>query len=108
ANGKREPRKLTTENYNVGGFNWSPDGRRIVFSHTRTPIANDWTTGDVSIVEVASGKAKVFANTAAAEDSAQFSPAGKWIALTVTDQPARWAQSGLVQIYPAVGGKPKA
>jgi dipeptidyl aminopeptidase/acylaminoacyl peptidase len=26
ANGKREPRKLTTENYSVSNFNWSPDG----------------------------------------------------------------------------------
>ena len=107
ANGKREPRKLTTENYNVGGFDWAPDGTRIVFSHTRTPVANDWTTSDVSIVEVASGKATVFANTPAAEDSAQFSPDGKWIVMTVSDNPPRWAQSGLIQIYSVAGGQPK-
>jgi dipeptidyl aminopeptidase/acylaminoacyl peptidase len=105
--GKRESRKLTTENYNVGGFDWAPDGTRIVFSHTKTPVANDWTTGDVSIVEVASGKASVFANTPAAEDSAQFSPDGKWIAMTVSDNPPRWAQSGLIQIYSVAGGQPK-
>jgi len=107
ANGKREPRKLTTENYNVGGFDWAPDGTRIAFSHTRTPVANDWTTSDVSIVEVASGKATVFANTPAAEDSAQFSPDGKWIVMTVSDNPPRWAQSGLIQIYSVAGGQPK-
>ena len=108
ANGKREPRKLTTENYHVGGFDWSPDGTRIVFSHTKSPVANDWTTGDVSIVEVANGKATVFANTPAAEDSARFSPDGKWIAMTVSDNPPRWAQSGLIQIYSVNGGQPKA
>src|SRR5262249_62013061 len=39
--GKREPRKLTTGNYNVGGFGWSPDGARIAFIHTKTASAND-------------------------------------------------------------------
>src|SRR5205085_8343720 len=63
AAGKREPRRLTTENYTVSEFDWSPDGSRIVFSYARTPVANDWTTADVSIVEVASGKVTPFAAT---------------------------------------------
>jgi dipeptidyl aminopeptidase/acylaminoacyl peptidase len=108
ANGKREPKKLTTEGYHVGGFDWAPDGSRIVFSHTKTPVANDWTTGDVSIVEVASGKTSVFANTLAAESGPAYSPDGKWIAMNVSDNPPRWAQSGLIQVYSAAGGQPKA
>jgi dipeptidyl aminopeptidase/acylaminoacyl peptidase len=108
ANGKREPRKLTTENYNVGNFDWSPDGSRIVFSHTKTSVANDWTTGDVSIVEVATARATVFANTPAAEDSPIFSRDGKWIAMVVSDNPPRWAGSARVEVYPSGGGQPKA
>src|SRR5215208_3346868 len=72
--GKREPRKLTTENYTISSFDWSPDGSRIIFSHTKTPIANDWTSSDVSIVEVTSGKVTVFAGTPAAESSPTFAP----------------------------------
>ena len=56
ANGKREPRKLTTENYQVENFDWSGDGSRIAFSHVKSPLANDWPTSDVDIIEVASGK----------------------------------------------------
>src|SRR6185295_10866657 len=42
ANGKREPRKLTTGSYHVDGFDWSNDGSRIAFSHVKSPVVNDW------------------------------------------------------------------
>lgn len=109
ASGKREPRKLTTQNYTVSGFDWSPDSARIVFSHTKTPIANDWTTSDVSIVEVSGANVTAFAATPAAESSPTFSPDGKSIAMLVSDNPPRWAQSGLLQIYSVSGGgQPKS
>ena len=107
ANGKREPRKLTTANYQVGDFDWSSDGSRIAFDHAKSPLANDWTTSDVSIVEVASGKVTDLAITPAAETSPLYSPDGKWIAVQVSDNPPRWAQSGVIQIFPAGGGQPK-
>ncbi|HEX6716648.1 MAG TPA: S9 family peptidase [Pyrinomonadaceae bacterium] len=107
ANGKREPRKLTTENYQVDEFDWSNDGSRIVFSHVKSPLANDWTTSDVSIVDVASGKVTVLANTGAAEMSPVYSPDGKSIALIVSENPAVWAGSGIIQIIAASGGQPK-
>jgi dipeptidyl aminopeptidase/acylaminoacyl peptidase len=109
ASGKREPRQLSTENYNVSGdFDWSPDGSKIAFSHSRSPVANDWTTSDVSLVEVSSGKVKPFAKTAAAEISPRFSPDGKWLAISVSDIPARWASNETINVYPATGGAPKA
>ena len=107
ANGKREPRKLTTANYHVEDFDWSSDGSRIAFGHVKSPVANDWPTSDVSIVEVASGKVSVLANSAAAETSPVYSPDGKSIALLATDDPPRWAGSGLIQIFSTTGGPPK-
>jgi len=107
ANGKREPRKLTTENYQVEDFDWSNDGSRIAFGHVKSPGANDWTTSDVSIVDVASGKVSVLANSPAAEASPLYSPDGKWIAVQASDAPPRWAQSGVIEIFPASGGQPK-
>ena len=107
ADGKREPRKLTTGNYNVTEFDWSPDGSRLVFSHTKTAGANDWPTADVSIVEVASTKVSVLTDTGAAESSPLYSPDGNSIAILVSDNPPRWAQSGAIQIFSTKGTRPK-
>ena len=104
-NGKREPRKLTTSNYNVDGFDWSADSSRIAFSFTKTSVANDWPTADVSIVDVANGKITVLANSPNAETSPVYSPDGNSIAI-FTVEPS-WAQSGVIQIFPANGGQPK-
>lgn len=107
SDGKREAKKLTAENYNVGSFDWSPDSKKIVFNHTKTPVANDWTTSDVSLVEASNGKITVLANTAAAETSPRFSPDGKFIALNISDIPPRWAQENRIHIIPANGGTPR-
>ena len=107
ANGKREPKKLTSDNRHVTGFNWSPDGSKIVFNHVSGPGANDWPSADISIVEVASGKTTVLAATPSAESALHFSPDGKWISGITSDTPVRWAQSYTVRVYPAGGGEPK-
>ncbi len=112
AEGKREPRKLTGMNIHVGGgflggFAWSPDGKRIVFSHTPTPLINDWTNSDISIVDVASGEITALAATAAAETQPLFSPDGKWIAYTASDIPVSWGFTSHVYVVPAAGGNPR-
>ena len=107
ANGKRELKKLTTENYNVSDFDWSPDGKTIAFSYVKTSGANDWTTADVSLLDVGSGKTTVFANTPSAETAPLYSPDGKSIAVVTSENPPRWAANNLINIYPANGGAPK-
>jgi dipeptidyl aminopeptidase/acylaminoacyl peptidase len=62
----------------------------------------------VSIVNVATANVSALANTPAAEDSPLFSPDGKSIAITVSDNPPRWAQSGVIQIFSTSGGQPKS
>lgn len=107
ANGKRESKKLTNDNRHVTGFNWSPDGRNIVFNHVSSPVANDWPSSDIAVVEVATAKVTPLATTAAAESALHYSPDGKWISGIATDVPVRWAQSYTIRAYPAGGGEPK-
>jgi len=107
ANGKREPRKLTTGNYHVDGFDWSSDGSRIAFSHVKSPVVNDWPTADVSIIEVASGNVTALANSKAAETAPLYSPDGKSIAVIASENPPTWAGANVIQIFAASGGQPK-
>lgn len=107
ANGKREPKKMTAENYTVSSFDWSPDGKQMVFSHVKSSVANDWTTSDVSILDVANGKISSIAKTTAAESSPIFSPDGNRIALTISDNPPRWAQHNDIHIYNVADGSLK-
>ena len=110
ATGKRAVRKLTPEKLSVdpAQFDWSPSGQSIVFSHSPTPKADDWTRADISLVEVGSGRVLPLASTTAAESDPMFSPDGRWIAYTASDVPAAWAGASRLQVVPADGGTPRA
>lgn len=107
ADGKRETRQLTKGAFTVTSFNWSPDGKSIVFGHQRTPVANDWPSSDVSLVDVASGAIKPLAATTASESQPLFSPDGRQVALTVSDSPPTWATQTRIHLVPASGGTTK-
>lgn len=114
AEGRRPPRQLTKQDFHVGGgfgsagLDWSPDDRKIVFTHTPTPRVNDWTRADISEMEVASGELRTVASTAAAEGQPLYSPDGRWIAYTATGIPPTWARDVGVHVVPAAGGAPRA
>src|SRR4030095_2453444 len=102
--GKRPPRKLTRDDRQVTGFNWSPDSNKIAYSHVKTGVANDWPSSDVAIMDVASGRSIPFASTETAESPPTFSPDGKTLAVIVSELPVRWARSERIHIFPVNGG----
>lgn len=113
---QREPRLLTPGMLNVvsdssrpgrASYDWSPDGKTLVFAHSRSPAADDWPTADLSLVDVVSGAVHPLVHTGAAETSPLFSPDGQWIAFTASDEPPTWAGSRTMQMIPAAGGSPK-
>ena len=105
SNGKRIQKSLTKENYNINDFNWSPDGKQIVFSHGKTPVVNDQVYSDISMVEVASGNTKKLVSTPAGESSPKFSPDGKYFAYYCTEEKLDWAGAEHVRIYSLADGK---
>ena len=112
--GARQVRKLTEENYNVSGgffggaFDWAPDGNAIAFVHTKTPKIDDWPTADISIVEVTSGSVRPLVSTGAAETSPTYSPDGRSIAFTVSDDPPTWAFTSRVHVISPRGSEFKS
>ena len=112
SDGKRVQRQLTIGDFTVGGafgggFDWSPDGKTIVFSHVPTPRVNDWPKADISTVDVASREIKSLVNSNAAEFGPLYSPDGKWIAFSKSDDPPTWAFTSRVHLIKADGGEPK-
>jgi dipeptidyl aminopeptidase/acylaminoacyl peptidase len=106
--GKREARLLTKGSFHVEGrFDWSPDGRSIVFGHVPTPRADDWVRADLSIVRVGSGETQPLVQSGAAESNPLFSPDGRSIAYVGSDNPPSWAGCSSVYVLPAEGGAPR-
>ena len=107
ANGKRDLRVLTKEGNIEGDFDWSPDGKTIVFTRTKTPKVDYWPSADLFAVDVTSGTVRPLATTSAAESGPAFSPDGKSISLLISDDPPRWAGYRRIAIIPAEGGAPR-
>ena len=111
--GKRPVRRLTGGDASVGNvegpghFDWSPDGKWIAFDHQPTALIDDWTKGDISLVEVESGTVRPLATTAAAESNPSFSPDGRWVAYEASDVPVRWGGASRIQVVPVSGGAPR-
>ena len=101
APGSDEPggRALTAGDFSVADFDWSPDGRRIVFAHAPTPRADDnYTLGDLAIVDVESGAVSDLVTSGARESSPTFSRDGAWIAFNKSDDPVTWAFRSRVHV----------
>jgi dipeptidyl aminopeptidase/acylaminoacyl peptidase len=107
AEGKRTPRLLTPAARSVTSFAWAPDGRSLVFAHQRTTVADHWPSSDISIVSVADAAVTPLAVTSRSEDQPTYSPDGRFIAFTISDDPPSWAFERRVHVVPATGGTPR-
>ena len=93
-----EPHRVTEGDFHVTGFDWSPDGSRLVFSHRADPRINTARlSGDIAVVVVETGMVTQIVTGEGVEGSPEWSPDGRWIAYVGTgDQPE---PIGLGDIY---------
>jgi dipeptidyl aminopeptidase/acylaminoacyl peptidase len=88
-------------------FDWSPDGREIAFTHTRTAALDDWKSADVSVVDTATGHLRPFQQSKAAEFAPSYSPDGRHIAFNITVFPPSWVRQWRVGLARADGSRLK-
>lgn len=107
--GNRTVKRLTNGDFSITDFDWSPDGKSIVFGHKKNPKINtSRLDGDIAVVPADSGAVSQLVTGPGVETNPKYSPDGKWIAYQSTgDQPE---PIGLNDFYliSAKGGSPKA
>lgn len=108
------PRALTNDDYCVRGlgdfgtinteFDWSPDGKAIVFSYTPALGFDHYhCEGSLAMVEVATGQVTPWEKSDLYEALPRFSPDGKWIAYVKGTPSGRFAFNNEVAIRSAEG-----
>jgi dipeptidyl aminopeptidase/acylaminoacyl peptidase len=92
-----------------GAFAWSPDGKKIAFSATRTPAARDFPTRGVYVLNLADKSVKRVTPAKGPDRNPAWSPDGKRLAYESAGGRAGWMYSNVVlAVVPAGGGKPRA
>ena len=100
-------RTLAAGAFNVGNFQWSPDGTRIAFDHAVNPSPGFRGTADISIVAVADGTVKKLVTQEGPDANPVWSPDGARIAFeTAMANPEYYYRNGRLAIVAAAGGAP--
>jgi dipeptidyl aminopeptidase/acylaminoacyl peptidase len=104
--GERPAKRLTAGEFHIDSFDWSPDGKWLVFDHQATPRVNDWPTTTISLVSSDSGAVKPFFTKTVAGDP-NFSPDGQWVAFEHDAGDTRWAGRSEIYVLSINGGQPQ-
>ncbi|MBN1291617.1 MAG: S9 family peptidase [Candidatus Latescibacteria bacterium] len=103
----RKVQRLTAGDFHVMTFDWSPDGRTIVFGHQPNPSPDEWLQSDIACVPSDSGEVKQLVQWEGTDRYPRYSPDGKWIAFASDGGEPNWALLSDIYIISSLGGKPK-
>jgi dipeptidyl aminopeptidase/acylaminoacyl peptidase len=103
---KKEDKRLTEGDFTTSDPQWSPDSTHITYTTRPTPRADDGSLSDLWILTVANGQKKKLIETGS-NDTARWSPDGKWIAYTGNPDKNSGVTQTDLYLIPATGGEPK-
>jgi len=91
---------------NVGGFAWSPDGTRIAFSHTPSPLLGDAALADIAVVDVRSGAVVALVAGPGPDTGPVWSPDGTQLLFSTAagDTASFFYRNSRLAVVPARGG----
>ena len=101
----KQVRRLTSGEFTVGAFSWSPDGRAIAFDHRINSDNANGGTANISIVTVADGAVRALVTQDGPDTNPIWSPDGSQIAFeTKMANPAYFYTNSVIAKIPAAGG----
>jgi dipeptidyl aminopeptidase/acylaminoacyl peptidase len=101
-----EAKRLTSGlDFTVGGFSWSPDGKRIAFDHRPDPLINSGPKSDISILDVESLKITPLVTQPGSDSNPCWSPDGQWIAFSTRMGETPYYVNSKIAKVPAAGGQ---
>ena len=104
----RKATQLTSGEFHVTGFSFSPDGRRLVIAAQPTPLIPDNYNSDLYLISTTGGKPTPLLQLKGADSSPEWSPDGKWIAFVSQDgRNSEWYTNNYVCVVPPQGGQHK-
>lgn len=97
------------KDFNVGGFNWSPDGTKIAFSATLNPDLINGGTSDVYLLTLADNSVKKLVAQAGPDNNPNWSPDGKWIVFSsAMGNPKFFHSNSRLALVSVDGGAPRS
>jgi len=103
--GRRRQIKVTSGDFDVSHFDWSPDGKSIVFAHRPTPRSFQWRNSDISIVSVDGGKIMPLVRYPGMDHCPLYSPDGSTVAFVSVRGNQSWGRDFRICLVPAKGGE---
>jgi len=101
----QKPLKVTTGNFDVTQFDWSPGGEKIVFAHQPTPQDFQWRNTDISVVPAQGGAIAPLVRFPGMDQNPLFSPDGSTVAFVSVRGNQSWGRDFRICTIPAKGGK---
>jgi dipeptidyl aminopeptidase/acylaminoacyl peptidase len=96
------------EEFSVGGFAWSPDGKRIAFSASRDPDLGSQDTEQIYLLDLADLHVRKLVDSGGPNSGPQWSPDGRDIAYTTANgQRFFYYANRYIATIPADGGTPR-
>ncbi len=104
-----EATRVTEGDFHVTGFDWTPDGGHLVFSHQPDPRINTGRlSGDLSVVALDTREARLLVGGEGVEGNPHVSPDGSLVAFVSTGGQPEPVGLDDVYVVPLGGGQPRA